>query len=207
MSLLAGRTIAVVDTETTGFSPARGDALVEVAVVFVTDGVVPDSRDGARAWSTLVHPGRDIPPEATRVHGIDDAMLRQGPTLAPAEAARLLRERCGELPLAFHNAPFDLPFLVVLLRAAGQPPLTAPVVDTLGLARGVPNGAPSNALGVLAQHFGLPKATAHRALGDAMTTAHLLVHLARHWKGRASSFAEFAAASQERTRWRPVVPR
>lgn len=196
MSLLSGLTVAVVDTETTGFSPADGHVLVEVAWVPVVDGEVRE----ASAWSSLVAPGRPIPPDATRVHHITDAMVAEAPR--PEAVARRLRDACGDLPLGFHNAPFDLPFLAALMRAGGQPPLAGPVIDTLGLARALP-GAGSNSLGALAQRFGLPPATAHRALGDALTTARLLLKLLPAWEGRVRSLDELAAASQELTRARP----
>ena len=68
MGLLSGITVMVVDTETTGFRVGDGHRLVEVACVTVTDGRVADT------WSSLVNPGRPIPPDATRIHHITDAM-------------------------------------------------------------------------------------------------------------------------------------
>jgi DNA polymerase III epsilon subunit-like protein len=112
-------------------------------------------------------------------------------------AARV-RAAVGERPIAFHNAPFDLPFLIAMLRATGQPPLLCPVLDTLGLARGL-FGTGSNSLGALAERLGLPREAAHRALGDALTTARLLIALADRWerdKG-VRSLLELAAASQD----------
>jgi DNA polymerase III epsilon subunit-like protein len=113
-------------------------------------------------------------------------------------AGRLLREACGDLPLVFHNAPFDLPFLVQLFREAGAPPLVNPIVDTLGLARGL-FGTGSNALGALAARLKLPAETAHRALGDTRTTARLFVELAGRWEREKGvrSVLELAAASQD----------
>lgn len=79
---------AVVDVETTGFSPAWQDRVVEVAVVHVTsDGLV----DGESC--TLVNPGRDMGPQ--KVHGIAAADVlaarrrsaRRGPTTAAANPA------------------------------------------------------------------------------------------------------------------------
>lgn len=190
MSLLAGERIAVLDTETTGMSPSAGAELVEVAVVDVEDG-----RLGA-TWSSLVRPSRAIPPGATAVHGITDAMVAGAPP--PADVAARLRRAVGDRPVAFHNAPFDLPFLVAMLRAGGQPPIFAPVVDTLGLARGL-FGTGSNSLGQLAGRLGLPRETSHRALGDALTTARLLLALAERWQAEKGvrSLAELAAASQD----------
>ncbi len=190
MPILAGTRLVAVDTETTGFDPAQGHGLVEVACVDVEDGRI------AGTWSSLVRPGRPIPPDATAIHGITDAMVRDAP--APEAVAAELRRRCGDAALVFHNAPFDLPFLAALLRQGRQPPLLNPVVDTLGLARGLfdPGG---NALGALAARLGLPAETAHRALGDALTTARLFLVLAERWERErgARSVAELAAASQD----------
>ena len=190
MSLLHGVTVLAVDTETTGMSPADGHRLVEVARVAVVDGAL------AAEWSTLIDPGRPIPPDATRVHGISDAMVAGAPTAAVA--GRQLREACGDLPLVFHNAPFDLPFLIQLFREAGVRPLLSPIVDTLGLARGL-FGTGSNALGALAARLKLPAETAHRALGDTRTTARLFVELAGRWEREKGvrSLLELAALSQD----------
>jgi len=190
MSLLAGHKILALDTETTGMSPADGHRLVEVARVAVVDGAL------AEEWSTLVAPGRPIPPDATRVHGIRDDMVANAP--AAAEVGRALREACGDLPLVFHNAPFDLPFLLHLFHEAGAPPLLNPVVDTLGLARGL-FGTGNNSLGALAKRLGLPAETAHRALGDTRTTARAFVELAARWEREKGvrSLLELAALSQD----------
>ena len=190
MSLLSGERVVVVDTETTGMSPSHGHALVEIAtVVLENDGL------GER-WSSLVQPGRSIPPDAAAVHGITDAMTATAPS--PAVVAAELRRRCGADLVAFHNAGFDLPFVIELLRAGGQPPLWNPVVDTLGLARGFVNEG-GNSLQTLRARYALPAETAHRALGDALTTARLLQTLAARWEAEKGtrSLLELAAASQD----------
>lgn len=190
MALLAGITALAVDTETTGMSPMDGHRLVEVARVAVVNGQLGEE------WSSLVQPGRPIPPDASRVHGITDAMVKDAP--AATEVGRALRAACADLPLVFHNAPFDLPFLLALFREAGAPPLLNPIVDTLGLARGL-FGTGSNALGALAQRLQLPAETAHRALGDTRTTARLFVTLAGRWEAEKGirTLAELAAVSQD----------
>ena len=190
MGLLTGARLIAIDTETTGMSPADGAALVEVASVALENGEI------AETWSSLVRPGRPIPPDAVRVHGITDAMVADAPE--PHAIAGRLRAACGDLPLVFHNAPFDLPFLRDLMCRSGQPPLFNPVVDTLGLARGLLEGG-GNSLGALAARFGLPPQPAHRALGDALTTAHLFQKLADRWEKEREvrSLAELAAVSQD----------
>ena len=125
----------------------------------------------------------------------DDLLLR---LVRSRRAGQALREACADLPLVFHNAPFDLPFLLHLFREAGAPSLLNPIVDTLGLARGL-FGTGSNSLGPLAQKLGVPAETAHRALGDTRMTARVFVELAGRWerdKG-VRSLLELAAISQD----------
>lgn len=190
LPLLAGHHLVAVDTETTGLSPIDGHALVEVATVSLEGGTIGET------WSSLLQPGRPIPPDATAVHGISDAMVAEAP--APADVIALLRQRCGDLTLVFHNVSFDLPFIMGALRRAGQPPLLNPIVDTLGLARGLA-GPGSNSLGALAARYGLPGEPRHRALGDALTTAHLFMALAAVWEKERGikTLAELAALSQD----------
>jgi DNA polymerase III epsilon subunit len=187
--LLAG-TLQTLDTETTGMSPAQGHALVEVARVAIVDGVIGET------WSSLVQPGRAIPPDASRVHGITDAMVAEAPS--PGAVGQALLEGCGSAPLVLHNATFDMPFLNAMLRGSGQAQLWNPVIDTLGLARGL-FGTGNNSLGALATRHALPKEAAHRALGDALTTARLFLLLAERWEREkgVTSLAELAAVSQD----------
>jgi DNA polymerase-3 subunit epsilon len=191
VGLLDGARLVAVDTETTGFDPARGHELVEVARVAIDHGAIGDT------WATLIRPQRPIPADASRIHHITDEMVAGAPPAADAAAA--LRGPLGDLPLVFHNAPFDLPFLRALFARAGLPPLVNPVVDTLGLARGLPVSPGGRSLIQLAQLFGLPEETGHRALGDARTTARLLLLLAGRWERERGirSVDELAAASQD----------
>ena len=193
MSVLEGSRIAVLDTETTGLDPGQGHVLVEVACVMLDGGEIGET------WSTLVNPERPIPPDASAVHGITDLMVRDAP--GPAGVAAELESRCAGRTLVFHNAAFDLPFLSALLRRAGRGPLLHPVVDTLGLARGLFDQG-GNSLGTLAARFGLPIEAAHRALGDALTTARLLRVLATRWESERDvrTVAELAAVSQDALR-------
>ena len=188
MPLLSAERVVVVDTETTGMSPADGHALVEVAAVVLENGAIGET------WSSLVRPGRPIPPDATAVHGITDAMVADAPD--PSRVAAELRRRCGDHLVGFHNHSFDLPFVVALMRAGRQPPLTGPIVDTLGLARGL-GGEGGNSLQSLRARYALPAEAQHRALGDALTTARLLVVLTDRWEREKGtrSLMELAAAS------------
>jgi DNA polymerase-3 subunit epsilon len=200
MTLFEGTRIAVLDTETTGLDPGLGHEIIEVACVTLDGGEIGET------WSTLVNPGRSIPPDAAAVHGITDLMVQDAP--GPAVVAAELERRCAGLPLVFHNAAFDLPFLAALLRRGARPPLLNAVVDTFGLALGL-FGQGGNSLGVLAGRFKLAPETSHRALGDALTTARLLQVLAPRWESERGvrTIAELAAASQDALRLTSRRPR
>ena len=53
------------DTETTGLDPAQGDRVIEVAVL----ELVNDLPTG-RHFHHLIDPEREVPEEATRIHGL-----------------------------------------------------------------------------------------------------------------------------------------
>ncbi|MFE6233701.1 exonuclease domain-containing protein [Cellulosimicrobium sp. NPDC057862] len=156
---------AVVDLETTGFSPRLGDRVAEVAVVLVdAAGQVEDE------WSTLVNPERDLGPQ--HVHGIAAADVALAPTfdrVAPA----LLRLLSGRVLVA-HNAAFDTQFLRAEIGRAGIAAAIDPVacLCTQQLAGRYLTG--SRALAACCAAVGVVHDDVHSALGDARATAGLL---------------------------------
>ncbi|UKJ62708.1 DNA polymerase III subunit epsilon [Cellulosimicrobium cellulans] len=156
---------AVVDLETTGFSPRLGDRVAEVAVVLVdAAGRVEDE------WSTLVNPERDLGPQ--HVHGITAADVALAPTfdrVAPA----LLRLLSGRVLVA-HNAAFDTRFLRAEIGRAGIAAAIDPVacLCTQQLAGRYLTG--SRALAACCAAVGVVHDDVHSALGDARATAGLL---------------------------------
>ncbi len=150
---------AVIDLETTGFS-AREDRVVEMACVLVEDARI------TRTWSTLVNPERPIPAHATRVHGIRDADVAAAPVFRIAQ--RYLRWMCERSTVVAHNARFDLSFLPELA------PL--PSLCTIALARRCFPDAPNFKCQTLREYLEIAiDVPAHRALGDALVTAHILI--------------------------------
>lgn len=68
---LADGDALIVDVETTGM--LHKDPETEVVQVSIIN------MDGRVVFSSLVNPGRPIPLDAQRVHGIDDRMVRHAP--------------------------------------------------------------------------------------------------------------------------------
>jgi DNA polymerase III epsilon subunit-like protein len=161
---------AVVDVETTGFSP-RTDRLVEVACVLV------DGAEIAGSWSTLVNPGIPIPWRASQVHGIRDSHVAGAPN--PRIAMAALESRCAARLLVAHSAPFDLSFL-------GWPAQQA--LCTVRLARALFPEAPDHKNQTLRAFLRLDRFLgdlgAHRALDDALVTAHILMACRRRFRYR-----------------------
>lgn len=175
---------AVVDTETTGSSPSRGDRLTEIAAVRVRNGCVVDR------YATLVNPDRPIPPAITRLTGITDAMVAKAPSFE--RIAPELLDFLGDAVIVAHNAPFDRAFLDSELRRVYNRALVAPSVCTVQLSRRVVPGLESYRLDMLASHFGISIRDRHRALGDAEATSEIFCCLLEHLE--ANEVANLRAA-------------
>lgn len=165
---LADATFVVFDVETTGLSPRRGDRVCELGAIKLKGGV-----EFGR-FQALVNPERPIPPEVTRIHHIDDAMVAGAPAFR--EVAADFLGFAGGAVLAAYNAAFDLGFLSAELGRIGTPPWDAPVVDVLVLARRLlPNMR--HRLWQVAAVLGIPFPLQHRALADVEVTAEVFRRL------------------------------
>jgi DNA polymerase-3 subunit epsilon len=162
-------TVAVIDFETTGLSPAMGDRATEVAVVIVENGKIVDR------YQSLMNAGAHIPPFIEALTGISNAMVRNAQPAAEVMSA--LAEFVGNVPLVAHNASFDSKFLDAEWQRINQRRRQEFACSML-LARRIYPAAPDHKLGTLVRHLELPSAARHhRALADAEMTAHLWVRM------------------------------
>ncbi len=107
------QTIAVLDFETTGLSPSRGDRATEIAVILLRDGEIVDR------YQSLMNAGKRIPSQVVSLTGITNDMIAAAPA-APkvmSEAARFV----GRHPVVAHNAGFDRRFWQAELGLLGIP--------------------------------------------------------------------------------------
>ena len=164
-------TIAVIDFETTGMSPAQGARATEIAAVLVQGGQV------VGRFQSLMNSGAWVPPFIEQLTGISNAMLQAAP---PARAVmhELMRFTKG-CPLVAHNAAFDRGFWVAeAARAECEADPAHAFACTLLLSRRLYPQADNHRLGTLARLHALPdNGRAHRALADALTTAQLLLRM------------------------------
>lgn len=176
MSYYADQTLAFFDVETTGLSAAHGDRICEVGLVLLQDDQVLDT------YQSLVNPQRPISPGAARVNGISDADVRNAPRFD--EIAPGLLERIAGRVLVCHNAPFDLSFLNSELTRLGLQHAAVGVIDTLAIARRYFHFS-SNSLSSVAARLGITTPSAHRALGDALTTCQVYRHFCQQLSDQA----------------------
>lgn len=156
------------DLETTGIQP-RTDAVVEIGAVRFS-GTEP-----VKTFSTLINPGRPIPPEASAVNGITDDMVADKPTVE--KVLEELSEFCGDFPLVAHNAPFDFKFLLAAVEKHKARAPKGVVLDSCQLARVVFPGMFNYKLGTLVNHFGFPSGTFHRAEEDSVYCGRLFARI------------------------------
>ena len=171
-------TFVAFDLETTGCSAAADRAVEVGAVRFDLAG-----RELA-AFDELVNPGRPIPANVVRVHGITDAAVARAPPFAEVlprflDFVRDSGGGAGPAILLAHNARFDMGFVGAGLGRAG---LAAPpnlVLDTVRLSRRRMPRERSHSLRNCARRFGVAETTDHRGLSDSRVLAAVFLRLVR----------------------------
>lgn len=204
----------VLDTETTGFDPFKGDRIVEIGCVELLNHMPTGN-----TFHVYINPERGMPDEAFGVHGIGPDLL-SSPRDAKAGEVTLLdkpvfakvgrdfHEFIGTAKLVIHNASFDMKFLNAELKWMGLPEIPwERAIDTLAMARQKFPGSPAT-LDALCRRFAIDNSnrTLHGALLDSEILAEVYLELIG---GRQPDFAlgsSRAAKSSDtevKSDWRP----
>lgn len=162
----------VLDTETTGFDPAAGDRLVEIGCVELFNHLTT-----GKTYHVYINPERDIPAEATAIHGITNEFVKDKPTFGEivGDFVDFIADSC----LVIHNAEFDMKFLNAELKMFGFPSLdNRRALDTVKMAREKFPGSPAN-LDALCRRFGIDNSgrTFHGALLDSQLLAEVYLEM------------------------------
>ena len=158
----------VLDTETTGLSPNKGDRVVEIGCVELINHVPTEN-----TFQVYLNPERDMDEGAQRVHGLTNEFLLDKPKFS--EIAEEFISYIGESKIIAHNASFDINFLnSELARVDKSKILDERVVDTLKMAREKYPGA-RNSLDALCKRFLVDNS--NRKLHGALLDSELLAEV------------------------------
>ncbi len=162
-----------VDLELTGLD-LRRDQIISYGAVPIRHGRI----HLADALYGLVGITEPVPPRSSRIHGIRTQDLESAPALDHAVAE--LHSNIGPSPIVAHCAVIERTLLRSAYRRCGRT-LSNEFVDTAVLAQAAIDerfDGGSIALEYAAHALGVPVHRPHHALGDAVTTAHVLLALA-----------------------------
>ncbi|SHI05242.1 3'-5' exonuclease [Ferrimonas marina] len=182
---MSADTLVVLDFETTGLSPNRGDRAIEIGAVKLVEGEVVDR------FQRLMNPGFAVSPFIESYCGISNAMLREAPPCETVMAE--FADFIGDHNLVAHNASFDRRFLDAELDRIGRH-YPGEFACSLLLARRIYPEAPDHKLGTLVAYKGIANdGVFHRALADTEVTAGLwqaMMHDLQQRCGFQPSFAQ-----------------
>ena len=170
--------VVILDFETTGISPKRGDRVIEVGAVKLVHGEVVDQ------FQQLMNPGFRISHFIETYTGIKNSMLRTAHSCH--HVMREFSDFVGDANLVAHNASFDRRFLDAELDRI-QRDYTGVFACSMLIARRLFQNAPNHRLGTLVEHLNIEnEGIFHRALADAEMTARLWLAMLDEIKQRYS---------------------
>lgn len=185
--MAAERYLVAFDFETTGLQ-AFTERIVEFgAVKFDCSGNVVGQ------FQELANPGRPIPADAVRVHGITDAEVA-----GCAPSAEVLRRFVEFIApsdnlLFAHNAKFDAAFLAHEMAREGIAFTNHTILDSMEIAQRFLSQR-SYSLEAVSRTLRIPQPNAHRALADALTVKDIVLAFIRKNPG-AEPYAALAASA------------
>lgn len=170
---LADMSFTVFDTETTGFAIDSHDRLIEIGAVHVEQLTVTD-----KTFQTFSNPSREIPAAISKLTSIEQHHVDNAPT--PLEAIEKYFQFVDEHESngwVGHHLQFDTLILKKELQREKHLYDIPSTFDTFELIEYLMPNSPHLDLEAYANRFGTPIFERHRALGDALTTAHLFVEI------------------------------
>ncbi|PLT28360.1 ATP-dependent DNA helicase DinG [Peribacillus deserti] len=159
----------VVDLETTGNSPKKGDSIIQFACTVIENKRIVDE------YSTYIKPEKSIPPFIVELTGISDDMVKDAPLFR--EVAPKINSLLADAVFVAHNVLFDLSFLQEELNQAGFEGFYGSTIDTVELSKILLPTSDSYKLSQLAQEENIEHERPHQADSDARVTALLLLKL------------------------------
>ncbi|MGO1744101.1 MAG: DNA polymerase III subunit epsilon, partial [Psychrobacter sp.] len=159
----------IMDTETTGLDPLKGDRIIEVGIVEMIGRKFTGEK-----LHVYINPLRGMDEEVIRIHGISEAFLTDKPTFD--QVAQALYEFMDGAEIIAHNATFDMNFLNMEFAKVGMNDFAerVKVTDSLVMAKQQYPGQ-KNTLDALVRRLDVGKQdrTFHGALLDSEILAEV----------------------------------
>ncbi|MGD8703533.1 MAG: exonuclease domain-containing protein [Desulfosarcina sp.] len=182
----------VFDTETTGLNPRGGDEIISIGAIRVVNNRLLHTE----TINQLVDPGRPVPAESIKYHGIDDAMLQGMPTID--NVLPFFHRFARNTVLVAHNAAFDMRMLQMKEKATGIRFIN-PVLDTMHLSAVIHPAHNDHTLEAIAQRMGVILTKRHDALGDAVATGEVFLKMISLLNEKGIYTLKDALAASQRT--------
>jgi len=159
----------IMDTETTGLDPLKGDRVIEVGIVEMIGRKFTGEK-----LHVYINPQRGMDDVVIRIHGISEAFLTDKPTFD--KIAKPLYEFMDGAEIIAHNASFDISFLSMEFNKVGLTDFAqrVKVTDSLVMAKQQYPGQ-KNTLDALVRRLNVGKQdrTFHGALLDSEILAEV----------------------------------
>ena len=159
-------TFVVFDVETTGLD-YENDELLEIGAVKIEKGTIVSK------FSSLIKPANPIPPSATAINNITDAMVESSPSV-DVVIRDFYRYTRGSA-LVGYNVSFDQKFVLQAAKKQGLV-FDNEFVDVMPLAKSKLR-LPRYRLGDVVKRLEITLDGAHRAYADALATAEAFLKL------------------------------
>ncbi|MCP1659717.1 DNA polymerase III subunit epsilon [Neisseria perflava] len=168
----------LLDTETTGFYQDKGDRMVEFAGLEMTNRQLTGNN-----LHIYIHPERDMPEDAAKIHGLTIDVLEEKSAKPFAEVGKQIADFMRGAEIIAHNAPFDVRFINMEFQRMGLPTLEelgCEITDTLAIAKELFPGQ-KNSLDALCNRFSVDrsKRVFHGALIDCELLGEVYLAMTR----------------------------
>ena len=166
---------SILDTETTGLHVEKGDQIISVASLKVSDLKI----DEQNYLDELVNPNMKIPESSTKIHNITDEQVKSKPSLL--EISEKILKFLKKSVLVGHNINFDINFLKENSKGSQLADRMKVIksIDTIYLTASLYPDLKNYELSNLCEYFNIKTddQIRHSALGDCIITARLFLHL------------------------------
>ncbi|WP_458659163.1 exonuclease domain-containing protein [Candidatus Vidania fulgoroideorum] len=160
--------IIVIDTETTGLNPEKGDRIIEIACVEIKKGKIINS------FHSYLNVKKKIDKKAYKIHGIKKNFLKKKPYFK--EIKKKLYKIIKNSIIVSHNANFDIKFIKNEYKILGEK-INLKAIDTLKIARKMFPGK-KNSLIKFCERLKIKiKKKMHSAINDAKILAQVFLFL------------------------------